>query len=89
MAEPTRKPDEKRIRELREEYGLDSKAQGYSALASSGAEFAGILLVLVALGWWLDEQFGTKPWLLLGLAIVGSVGGLVRLIRRFNRAMRE
>ncbi|MFN3240228.1 MAG: AtpZ/AtpI family protein [Planctomycetota bacterium] len=32
-------------------------------------------------GIWLDRQFGTKPWLLLLLVLLGIVGGMLHLIR--------
>lgn len=32
-------------------------------------------------GMWLDRQFGTKPWLLLLLVLLGIVGGMLHLIR--------
>lgn len=32
-------------------------------------------------GLWLDRQFGTKPWLMLLLVVVGIVGGMLHLIR--------
>ena len=32
-------------------------------------------------GLWLDRQFGTKPWLLLLLVLLGISGGMLHLIR--------
>ncbi|MBZ0151483.1 MAG: AtpZ/AtpI family protein [Planctomycetes bacterium] len=32
-------------------------------------------------GLWLDERFGTKPWLLLLFVVCGIVGGILHLIR--------
>ena len=32
-------------------------------------------------GLWLDRQFGTKPWLLLLLVVLGIAGGILHLIR--------
>ncbi len=54
--------------------------------ASSRALGAGLTLaVSVALfafgGLWLDEQFGTRPWLLLLCVGCGIVGGILHLIR--------
>ena len=32
-------------------------------------------------GLWLDRQFGTKPWFLLLLVLLGILGGMLHLIR--------
>lgn len=75
-------PSEKEEKRLREEYGLDNPASNGSGLAFSGLEFGGIVVACILLGLWLDSKFGTKPWLMLALIVVGMAGGMVRLIRR-------
>ncbi|MAX24464.1 MAG: hypothetical protein CMJ19_08165 [Phycisphaeraceae bacterium] len=42
--------------------------------ATLGVELAGILIVLMALGWWGDQKFQTSPWLMLFGALFGVVG---------------
>ena len=32
-------------------------------------------------GLWLDRQLGTKPWFLLLMVLLGTVGGMLHLIR--------
>ena len=32
-------------------------------------------------GLWLDQQWGTKPWMLLLCVVCGIVGGILHLIR--------
>jgi F0F1-type ATP synthase assembly protein I len=78
---PPEPPDRKEIDRLREEYGLNP-GKGQGKLVTSGIEFAGIVVVSILLGLWLDRKFGTKPWILMGLMLLGMVGGMVRLIRR-------
>lgn len=41
-------------------------------------------------GTWLDDKFGTKPWLMyvgLGIGILGAINNLVRMIKKtdFNK----
>lgn len=51
-------------------------------------EFTGAITAAALCGWALDTWFGTEPWALLVLSLVGVVGGfarLVRLARRFER----
>lgn len=38
-------------------------------------------------GIWLDRQFGTKPWLLLLLVLLGIAGGMLHLIREMAPEM--
>jgi ATP synthase protein I len=43
------------------------------------------VLVGGGLGWLLDEQFGTRPWLLLSLLLLGVVAGFWNVIRTARR----
>jgi ATP synthase protein I len=36
------------------------------------------------IGWWLDNRFGTSPWLLAVFFLFGSGAGLVMVYRRFR-----
>jgi len=47
--------------------------------AGLGIELAGILAVLVGIGWWLDEKFATSPWLTLSGATFGILGCLCKV----------
>ncbi len=42
--------------------------------ATLGVELAGILIVMMALGWWADQKFQTTPWLMLAGALFGMFG---------------
>ena len=61
----------------------DLKAQG--AGLSLAFRFMIELLVGVcvgaAIGWFLDKQFGTTPWLLIVFLFVGFIAGMVNMIR--------
>lgn len=43
----------------------------------------------IGLGWWLDVQFGTLPWLIIAGAVVGLVGGVAHLVVMMNKAEAE
>ena len=58
-------------------------APSYGSHATVGLQFALTILVLGALGWWLDSKFGTQPWLLFAGACLGMVGGFLSLIKKF------
>ena len=39
-------------------------------------------------GWWLDQKFGTEPWLFwfgLAFGIAAAVRAVVRLVKQFKR----
>ena len=50
--------------------------------ASLGITYGATVLVFVGLGWWLDDRFGTSPWLLIVGLLLGSVGGIVSLVKK-------
>jgi ATP synthase protein I len=43
------------------------------------------VLVGGGLGWLLDQQFGTRPWLLLAFLLLGIVAGFWNVIRTARR----
>ena len=69
------------LAELREKY-LGKSGTSPMALVSAGVELAGIVAVLAFGGWWLDAKIGTEPWLMIAGAVIGTLGGLIKLIRR-------
>ena len=48
-------------------------------------EFTGTIGGGALVGWFLDSRLGTDPWLLMGCAVLGAVGGFVRLLRMLRR----
>jgi F0F1-type ATP synthase assembly protein I len=83
---PTGDSSDKRRKKLEEEY-LDrgERDQSLQQLATAGLELGAIVLIFVALGWWLDTKFDTSPWMLLGLALLGILSGMTRLFLRVKR----
>lgn len=60
----------------------------YGRYGAAAFEFTGTIGGAVAVGYLLDRAFGTPPWLLLALTLLGVAGGGVRLIqtlRHFDR----
>ncbi len=57
-----------------------------SLAKQSGATFGGLQFALTVVlfayaGWWIDEQWDTKPWLFICGCLIGSVGGFYHLYR--------
>ena len=55
-------------------------------------DFIGTLLGAALLGWWLDREAGTAPWLFLVFMAIAVIGGSVRLAQKlkyFERMDRE
>lgn len=55
----------------------------YSAELIVGVGVGGVL------GWALDKQFGTAPWLMILLVILGFAAGLLNVIRSATKAQAE
>ena len=55
----------------------------YSGL---GCQFGVTITVLSLAGNWLDERFGTRPWLLLLGVLLGFVGGTISLVSKVPSA---
>ena len=54
--------------------------------AGVGMTFALTILVFVAAGYWLDEKFGTRPWLLICGVFVGATGAFISLVSKMPRS---
>ena len=52
-----------------------------------GATVGGSLVAGVLLGFWLDEQAGTRPWLLVLSTLAGLVGGLIGAYEQMKRVI--
>ena len=63
-----------------------ARGMQYAAL---GIEVAGIVAGSAWLGWWLDVKFGTNPWLLLTLVLLGGAAAMLQLFRVAQRLGRE
>lgn len=63
----------------------DTRGQGFVRSAGEfltlGIQLALAVLVFFFLGRWLDEKFGTAPWLMIGGLFVGVTGGLFSFFR--------
>lgn len=64
-----------------EEKPASQTSGGAMRLAGIGVELAGTVGVACLLGYWIDRRFGTDPWGLVILAVIGVVGGLYNLVR--------
>lgn len=56
-------------------------AHNSGQFAGLGIQFAASILLFLFLGFWLDRQFGTTPWLLILGTFVGAGVGTVALVR--------
>lgn len=82
---------EKRLDEARTRISpppaADSRLRGQAM--GQGLRIAIDLVVGVAfggfVGWWLDRYFGTAPWLMVVLLILGFAAGMMNVIRTAKR----
>ena len=74
---PPERPEQPAVEPERVRLGKE-----YGRLAGVGMQF-GITIVVLALGgYWLDQQFGTYPLLLIVGVFLGFVGGTISLVKR-------
>jgi ATP synthase protein I len=60
----------------------------YNALsaASVGMELGLSVAIGLLIGWWLDQHFGTSPWLMLLWLVFGMAAGFRGVLRAVKRA---
>jgi ATP synthase protein I len=68
--------------------GPDGRGQALGLAFRIAAELAAGLGLGVLAGWQLDRLFGTRPWLLIILTLLGAAGGLWNVIRTAERMHR-
>lgn len=88
------KPDdalEKRIAAARaaEAGSRDDTKRAESASWSVATEFVGAMLAGGFIGWFIDRQFDTGPWGLIGLLLLGFITGLRNVLRKQARENEE
>ncbi|MGD0017071.1 MAG: AtpZ/AtpI family protein [Verrucomicrobiia bacterium] len=52
--------------------------------AAVGTDMVAATFVGAGIGWWLDNRFGTSPWLLVLFFLLGSGAGMLMVYRRFK-----
>ncbi len=66
----------------------ESLAEAYRQVApfmGLGTELAASVAGMTLVGYFLDEHFGTSPWLLLSGAVVGLVGGFYNFFKTVQK----
>lgn len=53
----------------------------YARVGGLGLELIGTIAAMMAIGWLLDRWWGSWPWLFVSGAVVGIVGGLIKVVR--------
>ena len=61
--------------------GYKAQGEGLSLAFRFMIELLVGVCVGLAIGWFLDKQFGTQPWLLIVFLLLGFVAGMVNMIR--------
>jgi len=67
----------------------DRRSASWVRYSGIGLELAGATAGLALVGYWIDRQFGSSPWGLLGGVVIGIVGGLYNFVRESLDAIRE
>ncbi len=65
----------------RRKTGAVGNSAGATLFLTGGLELALSVLVGFFLGRWLDDIWGTTPWLLIVCLVLGTAGGFIHFIR--------
>jgi F0F1-type ATP synthase assembly protein I len=71
-------------RNANDDHGLSRVATAYQKalpVLNGSWQLAASTALGALLGWWLDNRFGTTPWLLLAGALLGVSAGMYAFIR--------
>jgi len=61
--------------------GSEDRSQGLGFAMRIGVEIVSALIVGVAIGYFLDQWLGTKPWFLLLFFVLGAAAGFMNVFR--------
>ena len=68
----------------RDESKIRKVSKGYADVGpylSAGTQYAASIVVCLLIGWWLDGEFGTSPWLVVTGVLLGAVSGFYSLYK--------
>jgi F0F1-type ATP synthase assembly protein I len=66
---------------MKEEKKIGSTLRDTAPFLTLGIQLAITVIAFFFAGKYADDYFGTKPWLMIGGVLVGSVGGLIKFFR--------
>lgn len=56
--------------------------------SQAGVTLAGLVLTGLVVGYLIDRQLGTLPWITLALTLIGAITGPILVYRMVTRAVR-
>jgi F0F1-type ATP synthase assembly protein I len=71
--------------EARKRREVKGGMHAYIRYTGIGIQFVLLIVLPLGLGYWLDTQFKTLPWLTVAGAALGSVGGMVWVVKSVFR----
>jgi len=74
---------------IERESGPDKGGSSMGQAMKIAVEMISALIVSGAIGWFLDQWLGTRPWLMLVMLILGSATGLWNTYRSAMQMQRE
>ncbi|MFA6457641.1 MAG: AtpZ/AtpI family protein [Bacteroidota bacterium] len=64
-----------------EENSFGTMMQAAAPYMTLGLQIAIAVVVFLFIGKYADDQFGTKPWLMVTGIVIGFTGGMIRFFR--------
>ena len=66
----------------------EADAAGWYKMAGIGFEFIAAIALFGGIGWFLDRQFGTSPWLLIAGFGLGFAAGLSLMYKAARKSFK-
>ena len=63
--------------------------RGFGESLSKAFDFALMLVLFGAIGWFIDSELGTTPVFICGLALIGFIGQFARMWYAYDAEMRK
>jgi ATP synthase protein I len=80
---------DRRLSEVKARHAPKPEARQRGEAMGQGLKIAVELVVGVGfgalVGWWLDKTFGTQPWLMIVMVLLGFAAGMMNIIRTARR----
>lgn len=71
----------KQVKQSKKDNSLEQTYKEVGPYLGLGFQLAATILLMLYLGWLLDDYFGTEPWLIIIFSFFGGFAGIYNVIK--------